>query len=68
MNYAYCKYTSLCDRTNTRRLNWADILSFLSVQLSRAKRNLIFPLFSLRSAVSLNEVTGQLTEWVGSTS
>jgi len=37
MNYAYFMYISLCDWTNTCRLNWTDFLSFLSVQLNREK-------------------------------
>jgi len=63
MNYAYFTYTSLCDWTNTCRLNWTDFLSFLSVQLNREDK-LFFSRFSLQLAVSLNEVTGQLMERV----
>ena len=34
MNYAYFMYTSLCDWTNTHRLNWTDFLSFMSLAIS----------------------------------
>jgi hypothetical protein len=45
MNYAYCMYTSLCDWTNTYRLNWTDFLSFVSVQPKREMTNLLFSNF-----------------------
>jgi hypothetical protein len=34
VNYAYFMYTSLCDWTNTHRLNWTDFLSFMSLAIS----------------------------------
>jgi hypothetical protein len=58
MNYAYFMYTSLCDWTNTCRLNWTDFLSILSVQLRGGKGGIFLSRFSLQSAVSLNKVTG----------
>jgi hypothetical protein len=65
MNYAYFMYTSLCDWTNTCRLNWTDFLSFLSVQLNKEKTNFFFPDFPynwLHGTCRLCELTGQYTE------
>jgi hypothetical protein len=45
MNYAYFMYTSLCDWTNTCRLNWSNFLSFLLVQLNREKTKVFFLIF-----------------------
>jgi len=55
---------SLCDRTNTRRFNRTDYYHFVS-PAEQSKDNLFF---TDSPAVSLNEVTSQLTECVGSMS
>jgi hypothetical protein len=68
MNYAYFVYTSLCNWTNICRLNWSDVLSFLSLQLNSEKSNFFFLDFAYKLAVLLNKVTGQLMEHVGSAS
>jgi hypothetical protein len=64
MNYKYCRYTSLCDSTNTGRLNWTDFLSFLPSIAEQRKDKLFFSCFSQQLAVSLSKVSGQLMERV----
>jgi len=56
-------YTSLCDGTNTRTLNWFDFLSALSAQLSGEKTNFPPPPNSPYNRL-YHKMTCQLTECV----